>query len=163
MNAVRLALAALASCIVLVTAAIASDRLEAPYPEGYRQWTHIRSAYVGEGNPAFRRFGGLHNIYANPKAMEGYRHGRFPAGSAIVFDVLDASSSNQGVEPGSRKFIDVMWKSRDGGRGGRWFFGEFDRNSRTTRNVTAAQGVAQCQACHSSAGATDGVFSKFVP
>lgn len=154
----------LALSVVLLTALGASDRLEVPYPEGYRHWTHVRSAYVGRASPGFQRFGGLHNIYANALAVEGYRSGRFPVGSVLVFDVLDASSSDQGVEPGSRKFVDVMWKSADeAGRDGRWLFGEFDRNSRTTRNVTAEQGVVRCQACHDGPGATDGVFSKFVP
>jgi hypothetical protein len=155
-------LLAIAASVILPPAMVASDRLEVPYPEGYRHWTHIKSAYVGKASPAFRRFGGLHNIYANARAMEGYRNGRFPVGSVLVFDVLEASSSDQGVEPGSRKFVDVMWKSADG-RDGRWVFGEFDRDSRTTRNVTAEQGVVQCQACHDGPAATDGVFSKFAP
>lgn len=154
-------LLAIAVSVILLPAMVASDRLEVSYPEGYRHWTHIKSAYVGKANPAFQRFGGLHNIYANAQAMEGYRTGRFPIGSVLVFDVLDASSSDHGVEPGSRKFIDVMSKSPDT-RDGRWVFGEFDRDSRR-RNVTAEQGVALCQACHNGPGATDGVFSKFVP
>jgi hypothetical protein len=152
----------IAASVILLPAMVASDRSEIPYPEGYRHWTHIKSAYVGKASPAFHRFGGLHNIYANAQAMKGYRNGHFPVGSVLVFDVLDASSSDQGVEPGSRKFIDVMRKSADGGDG-RWVFGEFDRDSRTMRNVTAEQGVVQCQACHNGPGAIDGVFSKFVP
>lgn len=151
----------IAASATLLPAMVASDGLEVPYPEGYRHWTHIKSAYVGKASPAFPRYGGLHNIYANSQAMEGYRDGRFPVGSVLVFDVLDASSSDQGVEPGSRKFIDVMWKRAEG-RNGRWVFGEFDRDSRSTRNVTAERGVVQCQACHDGPGTKDGVFSKFV-
>ena len=154
----------IAASAILLPAMVASDSLEVPYPEGYRYWTHIRSAYVGKANPAFQQVGGMHNIYANAQAMGGYRNGRFPIGSVLIFDVLDASSSDQGVEPGSRKLVDVMWKSPGGSnRDGRWVFGEFDRDSRTKRNVTAEQGVVRCQACHDGPGTTDGVFSKFVP
>lgn len=151
----------IASGIVMLPAMVMSDGAEAPYPEGYRHWTHIKSAYIGEGSAAFKRFGGMHHIYANREAMEGYRTGRFPPGSVLVFDLLDASSSDKGVEPGARKFVDIMWKNPSPAGG--WVFGEFDRDSRTVRNVTAAQGVAQCQSCHDKAGATDGVFSKFTP
>ena len=162
MISMRWGLAAFAPLFLLLPAATAPDEVLDPYPEGYRHWTHIKTAYVGKGSPAFDRFGGMHNIYANDQAMEGYRSGTFPAGSVIVFDVLDASSSDQGVEPGQGKFVDVMWRRADGA-GARWLFGEFDGNSRTKRNVTVGQGVAQCQSCHDSAPGSDGVFSEFVP
>jgi hypothetical protein len=164
MIGMRWGLAALAPVFLLLPAATASEGTLDPYPVGYRHWTHIKTAYVGKGSPAFARFGGMHNIYANAQAMEGYRSGSFPAGSVIVFDVLDASSSDQGVEPGQRKFIDVMWRGADSGDDrARWLFGEFEGDSRTRRNVTVEQGVSQCQACHESAPGSDGVFSEFVP
>jgi hypothetical protein len=65
-----------------VTVWAASDDA-VPYPEGYRQWVHISSAYVGPQSAGYEKNGGLHHIYANKEAMEGYRTGRFPDGSTI--------------------------------------------------------------------------------
>ena len=76
--------ALLAAFALLATAAATAD--EIPFPEGFRNWTHIRSAVVGPTSSGFPRFGGMHSIYANAAAMEGYRTGRYPSGSVIVFD-----------------------------------------------------------------------------
>src|ERR1043166_9718900 len=59
-----------------------------PYPSGYRQWTRVTSALVDPKSPAFESSGGIHHIYANDKAMEGYRTGKFPDGSVMVADFL---------------------------------------------------------------------------
>ena len=40
---------------------------EVPYPEGFRNWTHIKTGYVGKENPGFNINGGFHHIYANEK------------------------------------------------------------------------------------------------
>ena len=34
-------------------------------------------------------FGGIHHIYANDKAIEGYRNELFPDGAVIIFDLLE--------------------------------------------------------------------------
>jgi hypothetical protein len=136
-------------------AAVATD--EMAFPEGYRTWTHIRSAIVGPTSPASPRFGGMHSIYANPAAMEGYKSGKFPDGSVIVFDVHEVVTF-QGTEiPAKRRFIDVMEK-----RGGGWRFSEFNGDGKTLRNVTVAQGEKECAACHTQAP-TDHVYSQFNP
>jgi hypothetical protein len=59
----------LAAFALLATAAATAD--EIPFPEGHRNWTHIRSAVVGPTSSGFQRFGGMHSIYANTAAMEG--------------------------------------------------------------------------------------------
>lgn len=87
--------------------------------------------------------------------MVGYQSGRFPDGSVIVFDNHETVTS-QGVEqPGRRRFVDVMAKSK-----GSWRFGEFAGDSKTKRNVTAAQGEFQCASCHAQSP-TDHVFSHY--
>ncbi len=32
------------------------------YPEGYRQWTHVKSMVIQTGHPLFDSFGGTHHI-----------------------------------------------------------------------------------------------------
>jgi hypothetical protein len=142
----------------LLLVASASGALEEiAFPDGYRTWTHIRSAVAKPVNPAFLRFAGLHSIYANPTALEGYRTGRFPDGSVIVFDNHEMLTIQGAEIAGKRKFIDVMVKA-----GGSWRFGEFSGDSRTERSVTVAQGETQCAACHASVQ-TDHVYSQFNP
>ena len=143
----------LVAALALVATAATAD--EIPFPEGYRIWTHIRSAVVGPTSSAFPRFGGMHSIYANPAAMEGYRTGRFPSGSVIVFDNHETLTF-QGTElAGKRRFVDLMAKT-----GESWRFGEFAGDSKALRNVTVAQG--QSAACHAKSP-TDHVYSQFNP
>jgi len=142
---------------LMLVAATSGAAEEIAFPDGYRVWTHIRSAIVGPTSGAFKRFGGMHSIYANPAAMDGYRSGRFPDGSVIVFDNHETFTT-QGTElPGRRRFIDVMVKT-----GGSWRFGEFAGDSRTERSVTVAQGEAQCASCHAQSP-TDHVYSQYTP
>lgn len=134
------------------------------YPTGYRHWTHVMSALIGPQNPAFAGSGGIHHIYANEKAMEGYRTGRFPDGSIVVADFLETreSASQPGTtNEGARRRIDVMVKETKlyADTGG-WGFQSFRGDSQTDRMVTA-EGAAKCFACHARQKETDFVFSKF--
>src|SRR5215213_6912052 len=79
-----------------------------PYPEGYRNWAHIKTTIVGPKNPNFRSTGGFNHVYANEKAMKGYLTGDFPQESVIVFDVLEALvQENSNTNEGTRRHIDV--------------------------------------------------------
>lgn len=131
----------------------ASHDSEVAYPEGFRRWTHVSSAYIGEGHPAFPRYGGIHHIHANKLAMEGYRTGTFPVGSVLTFDVHDVKIGMGTIDPTTRKLLDVMEKRRDG-----WRFIEFDGDSKTKIAVTGAQAVNACAVCHTAAP-RDHVFS----
>jgi len=118
------------------------------YPVGYREWTHVKSALVGPQSPIFSRYGGIHHIYANQNAMEGYRTGSFPDGSVIVFDLLETSENAGVTSEGPRKFIDVMvkdgkWAAETGG----WAYEEFRGDSETERSLSG-EGRAACNQCH---------------
>src|SRR5688500_6195649 len=65
-----------------------------PYPKDYRDWTHVKSAVIGKESLKFKRYDGIHHIYANPKAMQGFEKGEFPDGSIIVFDLLEAAAKD---------------------------------------------------------------------
>ncbi|MDH3580195.1 MAG: cytochrome P460 family protein, partial [Hyphomicrobiales bacterium] len=45
------------------------------YPEGYRNWSHVKSMVLLEGHALAKPFQGIHHLYANPKALAGYRSG----------------------------------------------------------------------------------------
>jgi hypothetical protein len=132
-----------------------------PYPAGYRQWAHVMSALVGPQSPAFALHGGIHHIYANEKAMEGYGTGRFADGSVLVADFLETRESAGITTEGPRRRIDVMVK--DGRRypeTGGWGFEQFRGDSQTDRMITA-QIVTKCFACHAQQKEHDSVFSRF--
>jgi len=131
-----------------------------PYPTGYRQWVHVMSALVGPESPFFENSGGIHHIYANEKAIEGYRSGRFPEGSIIVADFLE-TRENKGITlEGPRRRIDIMVKSKRYAETGGWGFEQFKGDSQTDRMVTA-EIAAKCFACHVTQKERDSVFSKF--
>ncbi len=153
---------ALAAVALLAAPALAADPPAVPYPEGYRQWAHVKSMVIQQGHPLFDAFGGIHHIYANAKAMEGYRKsGTFPNGSIIVFDLLDAKAGTGAIEEGSRKVVGVMvkdtgkWASTGG-----WGFEGFKGNSKTERAV-GNNAAKACFACHTPQKAQDYTFSRW--
>lgn len=130
-----------------------------PYPTGYRSWVHVKSGIVARDNPTLKRYEGIHHIYANPKAMEGYEKGEFPDGSVIVFDLLEAPVKNGITTEGPRRFIDVMHKdSKKYAKTAGWGFEEFNGDSTTERLLTEEKAIS-CSACHASQ--KDHVFSDF--
>ena len=73
-----------------------------PYPEGWRHWTHVKGMVIEPGNALYETFGGIHHLYANRKAEQGYRQGTYPDGSVIVFDLLEAKSVDRPNPVGQR-------------------------------------------------------------
>ncbi|HEY4060622.1 MAG TPA: cytochrome P460 family protein [Puia sp.] len=128
---------------------------EVPYPEGYRAWTHVKSALDAKSHAAF------HHIYGNAKAIEGYKTGNFADGSVLVFDVLEAVSKDSLVNEGTRKQIDVMVRNTDRYKStGGWGYEEFGGDSKTERRI-GVLAVTSCYNCHKQRKDNDNVFSKF--
>src|SRR4029450_2560956 len=86
--------AALCTALAVAVAARARQDLSIPFPAGYRTWAHVKSVVVGPASAAFATEGGIHHIYANERAVEGYRTGTFPDGSVIVYDLLETKDVN---------------------------------------------------------------------
>lgn len=149
----------IACASIAQTAVRTDDGVPAPYPEGFRSWTHVKSALVSSRHPDFERAGGFRHIYANPPAIEGYRSGTFPEGSIIAVDWVEGRDENGMFTEGARRRLDVMVKdkARFATTGG-WGFERFKGDSRTERTVTSA--AKECAACHSGPGTRDLVFSK---
>jgi hypothetical protein len=146
------------------------------YPEGFRTFDHVTTGIV---TPGFLFNGvdlgaqvpGLHNIYANRPAMQGYRAlgaarpGRqtFNNGSVIVFDLWEPGVLESGT--GSFTFqktriaVAVMEKdAKKYAATGGWGFQVFDP---VTKNpLLNEKQQAECFACHAITPQTDFVFSK---
>jgi len=134
------------SVLVWALPALADDSWLA-YPEGYRDWVHVKSGLISPAHKGFASMGGFQHIYANPKAMIGYRTREFPDGSIIVFDWLEMTDKDGAFEEGPRRQTDVMVKdSRRFAKTGGWGFQRFAKDSKT--ELAATPTPQQCFACH---------------
>jgi hypothetical protein len=151
-------LPALASMAVVLPA-IAAE-LQVPYPTGYRDWHHVKSMVIDKGHPLYEAFGGIHHLYANPKAVAGYKSGKFPDGAVIVFDLLEAKSADNAVTEGPRKVVGVMHKNtkRYAATGG-WGFEGFAGGDQANR-VVPDNAASACFSCHEPQKGHDYVFSR---
>ena len=133
---------------------------QVPYPAGYRDWHHVKSMVIDEGHPLFGAFGGIHHLYANPNAMQGYKTGMFPDGAVIVFDLLEAGRKDSAVSEGPRKVLGVMHKDANkyAATGG-WGFEGFAGGDQNKRAV-GANAASACFACHAPQQDHDYVFSR---
>lgn len=141
-------------------AATPAAAAEIAFPSGWRDWRHVKSMLIEQGHPLAESFGGLHHIYANAKAVEGYRTGRFPDGAVIVFDLLEAVREDHAVVEGARKVLGVMQKdARAFAATGGWGFEGFAAGD-PNRRVVGAEAAAACFGCHAGQAASDFVFSR---
>lgn len=147
-------LAAFAACLPAYSA-------DVPYPAGYRAWTHVKSMAILPGHPLHASFGGLHHIYANAKALAGYKSGRFSDGSVIVFDLLEADSRDHAIAGGARKVVGVMHRdARRYAATGGWGFEGFAGGD-PARRAVGADAKAACFDCHAPRQSEGYVFSAW--
>jgi hypothetical protein len=159
MNKIRIAAMTLLATGALGLA-LAADAPQVPYPEGYRGWQHVKSMVIQEGHPLFGAFGGIHHLYANPKAVAGYRSGQFPDGAVIAFDLLEANKSGGALVEGKRKVLGVMHRdAKKYAATGGWGFEGFPGDSKTERAVGANAATA-CFGCHTAQKDQEFVFSQ---
>jgi hypothetical protein len=153
-----LALSAIALASVAAPVFTSSSRV-IPFPDDYRQWTHVKSTLVGPHSASFESNGGYHHFYANAKAMEGYRTGTFPDGSILVDDGLAGLEKDGVTIEGKRRRLAVMVKdSRAFAGSAGWGFEWFPGDSRV--GTLSRDGKAACLACHQRA-TRDLVYSQF--
>lgn len=146
--------------VVFSAIAAANDPPPVPFPEQYRDWHHVKSMVILPGHPLYDGLGGVHHIYANKKALSGYKAGRFPDGSVIVVDFFKEDQADNAIAEGPRKFVAVMYKdsNRYQDTGG-WGWEAFKGDSHSDRLVGTNAGSA-CFECHSPQKSQDYVFSS---
>lgn len=151
---------AVAATTLAAVAALASDPPAVPYPQDYRNWHHVKSMVIERGHSLYDTFGGIHHLYANDKARQGYATGKFPDGSVIVFDLLQGMHADNTITEGPRKIVGVMHKdSRKYASTGGWGFEGFAGGDATKRAVGQKAATA-CFGCHTSQKGKDYVFSS---
>jgi hypothetical protein len=143
--------------------AAAADSTPVPYPKGYRDWHHVKSMVISPGHGLYESFGGIHHLYANKLAMQGYKSGKWPDGAVIVFDLLDAKIADNALVEGARKVVGVM--HRDAGKyssTGGWGYEGFKGDSANDRAV-AGNALIACHQCHIAQKESAFIFSKLRP
>ncbi len=144
----------------LALAAQAAEPAKIAYPEDYRDWRHVKSMELKPGHPLYESFGGIHHLYANPKAVKGYRSGRFRDGAVIVFDLLEAKNEGNALTEGKRKVLGVM--VRDGRKyaeTGGWGFEAFAEGD-PRRPVVGGNAAKACFECHTARKDSNYLFSS---
>ena len=115
--------------LVLVTMAgfntVMLTENDVAYPEGYRQWTHVKSGFLGPDHPNVN-YRGFNHIYANDAAITGYKSRDFPEGSIITVDIIEALAGDHYASESKRNHMDVMEKDSVRFRStGGWGYGQF--------------------------------------
>jgi hypothetical protein len=158
----RILVLSLAACAALLSMpAGSSDAAQVRYPQGWRQWAHVKSMLIEPGHPLAGLVEGLHHVYANPAALRGYKKRPFPDGAVIVFDLLTPMQGERAMTEGARKAVIVMEKNRRkfAATGG-WGYEVFGGDSQTDRKV-GANAASACHSCHTAQRERDYVFSDW--
>jgi hypothetical protein len=127
---------ALALVVLPAMAAFAAPSL----PKGYTAWQKSERKVVTDKNSLFY---GIHYIYADSKAMQGYRAGnRFPEGSTIIVDYFTIKEGS--AKDGPRNMIVMMRRDKRVKETGGWQFAGFGANGKPG----AMDPVSVCFGCH---------------
>jgi hypothetical protein len=157
----RVSILTVCCTVAFLTVALAAETAKqtVKYPEGYRQWPLVKSMVIQEGHKAYDMFGGIHQIYANKKALDALTKGKPYSDAAVfVFDLQEAISKDNAITQGPRKFIGVMQKdAKKFADTGGWGFEGFKGDSKE-RMVTE---MKTCFKCHESKKETGYVFSQY--
>jgi hypothetical protein len=149
----------LASCAALSVMVLYAAE-PAQFPQDFRRWVHVGTGVLMPGaNPQLKSEEGMHHVFANPKAADGYATGDFADGSIIVYELREAQQKNGVIFEGERRRVDVMIKdsSRYSGTGG-WRFERFWAGDQAQDAIQDSG--ATCFACHSKAKDHGFIYSQ---
>lgn len=145
------------------TSFAAAESPPVPYPKDYRDWHHVKSMVISPGHGLYDSFGGIHHIYANKLALQGYKSGKWPDGAVIAFDLLEAKSADSTIMEGNRKVLGVMRRdARKYAATGGWGYEGFKGDSMTERAV-GQNAASACHQCHIAQKDSAFIFSKLRP
>jgi hypothetical protein len=102
---------------------------------------------------------GMHHVFANQKAIDGYSSGDFADGSVIVYELRQVQQKDGVIFEGERRRVDAMIKdSRLYANTGGWRFERFLGNDQA-QDAIRNSGNA-CFECHSKVKAHGFVFTQ---
>lgn len=120
----------------LLVAAAAAPAL----PKGYTGWKKSERKLVTDKSSLFY---GIHYIYADKKAMQGYQAGnKFPEGSTIVVDYFNIKDGS--AIDGSKNMVVLMRKDKRKKDTGGWLFAGYGADGK----ASGLDPVGTCFGCH---------------
>jgi hypothetical protein len=129
------------------------------YPTNFRLWMHVGTGVILPGGPIPESEQGMHHIFANQKAVDGYASGNFADGSVVVYELREARQQNGIIFEGDRRRVDVMIKDSNLYKNtGGWRFERFMGNDQSEDAVHDSG--ASCFECHKKASAHGFVISQ---
>lgn len=112
-----------------------------PLPKKYTSWQKSSRKIVTDKSSLFY---GIHYIYADKKAMQGYQAGnRFPEGSTIVVDYFNIKNGDASVD-GPKNMVVLMRKDKRARQTGGWQFAGYNADGRPS----GLDPVKICFDCH---------------
>jgi len=119
-------------------------------PKGYSGWKKSERKLVTDKNSLFY---GIHYIYADKKALQGYKAGnKFPEGSTIVVDYFNIKEGS--AADGSKNMVVMMRKDKRKKETGGWLFAGYGADGKPS----GLDPVSTCFGCHQK----DAVQREFV-
>jgi Cytochrome P460 len=147
----------LAATALLLSVLHAAESVQ--YPDTFRRWVHVGTGVILAGSTLPESEQGMHHIFANQKATDGYASGDFADGSVIVYELREAQQKNGVIFEGERRRVDLMIKDASlySSTGG-WRFERFWGNDQTQDAIQGSE--TKCFECHAKAKAHGSVFSQ---
>ncbi len=143
--------------IVIITLLILIASLafaaKAPSLPKYQKWEKSVRKVVNDKKSLFY---GIHYIYADPKAIKGYKAGnRFPEGSQVIVEHFNINASDSSND-GSKNMIVLMKKDKTQKQTGGWLYAGYTAKGK----ASGLDPVKNCFECHQKEVAgRDYVFS----
>lgn len=131
-------------CVTLLTVILlpllAAAASVPPLPKGYTGWKKSERKLVTDKNSLFY---GVHYIYADKKAIKGYKAGnKFPEGSTIVVDYFNIKEGS--AADGSKNMVVMMRKDKRKKETGGWLFAGYGADGRPS----GLDPAGTCFSCH---------------
>ena len=132
----------LAVAILVSISSIAMAASAPALPKKYSSWQSSIRKIVTDKSSLFY---GIHYIYADKKAMQGYQAGnRFQEGSMIVVDYFNIKNSGDTAIDGTKNMTVLMRKDKRAKDSGGWLFAGYNADGKPS----GLDPVKICFDCH---------------
>jgi len=130
-----------AAILVAVSCPVVASSAPA-LPKKYTSWQKSERKIVTDKSSLFY---GIHYIYADKKAMQGYQAGnRFPEGSTIVVDYFNIKGNGDASADGPKNMVVMMRNDKRAKWSGGWLFAGYGADGKSS----GLDPVKICFDCH---------------
>ncbi|QEM67998.1 cytochrome C [Geobacter sp. FeAm09] len=129
-------------CLISLPAALWAGSTSPSLPKSYHSWQKSGRKVVTDKSSLFY---GIHYIYADKKAMAGYKAGnRFAEGSSIIIEHFNIKEGSGSPAEGSKNMIVLMRKDKRMKTTGGWLFAGYGADGAPS----GLDPVGTCFGCH---------------